>query len=103
MITAAIQTTLTPGDYWMAFMTVTKTTNANWATGSNMVWNAGNTVFSGPLGVAQNNSFQPELGFGMFSVQTAAIPNSMAFADIQGAAAAVFRSTPQINLVNGTA
>jgi hypothetical protein len=102
MITAAIQTTLTAGNYWLAFLSVTKSTNANWASISNQIIQAGNSVFSGPIAVASNSSFQPLLGVGIFSAQTAALPNSIAFSQIYGASAAHFRSQPMIALANGT-
>ncbi len=102
MVTAAIQTTLTPGNYWLAVLSITKTTNANWATISEIDFAAGNSVFSGPLGVASASSYQMILGFGMWSAASASLPNSIAFSNIHGASAAIYRTQPMLALENGT-
>lgn len=98
-LTLPIDVNMTPGRYWVGIISVTNTSNANWFTASNMGLIAVPAAFSGPLG-ATNASNQFQLGNGVFSAQTAALPASVAFADIVATSASTAR--PVVNFVNLT-
>lgn len=87
----------------MAVLSVTSTTNANWFTASNMVVSGVNSQFSGPYGVAENDTYQVILGLGSMTANTASLPSTIALSRINGAGAAIYRSVPYWNLVNVTA
>jgi len=98
-LTLPIDVNMTPGRYWVGVISVTNTTNANWFTASNMGLIAVPAAFSGPLGAtAASNQFQ--LGNGVFSAQTAALPASVAFSDIVANGASTAR--PIVNFINQT-
>jgi hypothetical protein len=79
---------LTPGDYWIGFWSRTSTVNANWWTGSNIIFGTSQsqTVHSGRFNSASGGaSFQAGvMGQGTFSATSAALPVSMAFSNITG-------------------
>lgn len=79
--TVGFSTSISDGDWWIAVRSSTATTNANWATISNMI-NALPPAWSGPLAVASNTSNRPAHGFGTFSATSSALPSSMAFTQL---------------------
>lgn len=81
IISVPINVNMTPGLYWIAQLTQTATANANWITLQNYL--QGVSVFSGSFGGASSGTFAPALGAGHWSVQTAGMPNSMAFTDLR--------------------
>jgi hypothetical protein len=84
VLTAPVAYALTPGDYWVAFMTRTNTTNANWFTANNVIATAVTTPFAGSIGQASNATLQMMPGFGVYSTTTNAFPASVAFSQITG-------------------
>lgn len=96
----------TGGDIWMAVMTRSSTTNANWFTASNVLQSA--AIHSGQIvgliGEATNVT-RGQLGFGRFSASSTALPGSMAFTQISGnygATASASRLMPNIYFQNFT-
>jgi hypothetical protein len=102
MLTAAFGTSITPGDYWIAFGSSTTTGGAAGMTLSNYVRSQINSTYSGIFGQASNASLQSVLGFGMFSATTNAPPASIAFSQLIGNSSA-YQRPPIIHLTNGTA
>jgi hypothetical protein len=105
-MSAAFAATMTPGDYWIAFMSKTSSTNANWFTASNVIVSQGMSApISGLLGEASNGTFQMLPGFGQFTATSAGMPSSMAFSHISGhgQASSTLRQIPVIVGVNYTA
>lgn len=92
-------------DLWVAVMTRTSTTNANWFTASNILQpQAGHTAqVVGLIGQASNNT-QGILGLGRYSASSTALPSSMAFSHITGGAtASISRFAPNVYFANFTA
>lgn len=85
-ISAGLAATMTPGDYWLMVMSRTSTVNANWWTGSNVInsISSTNNAWSGRFMSASNNTDQQDLGLGIYSTTTAAVPGSIAFTQISG-------------------
>lgn len=77
---------LTPGDYYVGFLSFTGTVNANWFTASNLVATSIAVAHSGYLGAAAATSNQFYPGCGVYTTQTAAMPGSIAFSHISSAA-----------------
>lgn len=84
--------TITPGNYWVGMLSRTTTGGGAGMSWSNFVASNINTAASGNFSQASNASIQPILGMGSYSAQTAALPNSVAFTDIRGSAAANLRA-----------
>ena len=72
------------GDYWIAIMSRTSTTNANWFTASNAFITQMTSQIQGLVGEASNATKQLALGMGMYSTTSAGMPASMAFTNITG-------------------
>jgi len=107
-LSCAINCNLTPGDYWVAVMSVTSTTNANWFTASNCLISLGQSLgFQGLIGEASNVTKQLYPGLGTFSATTASLPASIAFNQISGHGATntsvVVRTPPFVQFMNYTA
>lgn len=102
MLSGSINANLTPGQYWLAFMSRTSTTNANWFTATNLQIGGILTLYHGLMGAASNASNQIVPGYGTFSATSAGMPTSMAFSDLRGSEA-VGQRVPIMNLVNFTA
>jgi len=98
-ISVPININMTPGDYWIGVISITSTTNANWFTASNMGLIAVPAAFVGPFG-ATNNTLQWRLGEGVWSAQSASIPDSVAFSHITATSASTAR--PVIQFYNQT-
>jgi hypothetical protein len=84
IITVPINLNVTPGDYWVGYMSSTASTNANWATVNNAVLGSLNSNLAGPLNAAGNASNQYVLGQGFFTSFSSNMPVSMAFSHISG-------------------
>lgn len=100
LITIGLTGTLTEGQYWVGMLSRT-TSNAGGATLSNVLASQMNSSFSGLFGAASNKSIQYTRGLGVLSVQTAAMPNTIAFSDLYGNSSAVLRQ-PLFYFVSGT-
>ena len=87
----------TGGDIWVAVLTLTSSTNANWFTASNVVVQPQMTgQLQGLVGEASNNTRQLMLGSGMWSTTTNAMPASIAFSAISGLGASLVNSSGYI-------
>ena len=94
-------------DLWVAVMSRSSTTNANWFTASNILQSSGfhSGQVVGLIGEASNATRSP-LGFGRFSASSSVMPGSMAFSAItggQGGTASASRLMPNIYFMNFTA
>lgn len=105
MLTAGINATLTPGDYWVGMMSRTTSTNAAWFTIGNNVLSNFSAQLQGQIGEVSNNTKQWIPGFGMWTTTSMALPASMALSQINGRGASSTNAffMPQINFVNYTA
>lgn len=86
--TAPWTSTVTKGNYALAFASATATAGA---AVSFSYYAQSQQNFSGILGVASNQSIQRALGYGILSVATAAMPASIAISDIAGTGLAAQR------------
>jgi hypothetical protein len=89
-MTFAWTSTVTEGDYWLAFISRT-TTAGNNASISVFGHTQQNSAWSGLMGVAAGASAQQFLGLGTWSATTSAVPSSVAFSHLTGSGAAVQR------------
>ena len=76
--------TITEGQYYIGIMSRTSAGGGGTATISNFVASQINSNFLGVFGVGSATSAQYTRGLGMFTAQTAALPASVAFSQIQG-------------------
>jgi len=76
-------TSISGGRYWIAQVVRTTTGGAN-CSFSQYLASQINTNFSGGFGVASNATAQFTLGQGFYSASTTALPNAIAFSEIQG-------------------
>jgi hypothetical protein len=90
--------TVTAGDYWLAFISRT-TTAGNNATLSVFMNTRQNSAWSGLMGVAVGASAQWALGLGTYSATTSAVPASVAFSQLTGSAVSAQRQ-PMIWLLS---
>ena len=81
-VTVGISQTLTDGDWWLGIRSSTATTNANWASLSHL--GVSNVQFSGALAVVRSATQQAAPGQGIYTVTTGALPESVAFTQING-------------------
>lgn len=89
------------GDLFLGVMSRSSTTNANWFTASNVLMSAlTNTTVQGLIGEASNSTKQIVPGMGVFSASSAALPDSIAFTQINGQSNL---RLPYVRLVNYTA
>lgn len=71
-------------DYWVAVLSRSSTTNANWFTASNVRVTMATGQVIGLIGEASNATKQLSPGFGLWSTTSTALPASIAFGDIRG-------------------
>jgi hypothetical protein len=106
-LSVPINCNVSPGDYWVAMMTRSSTSNANWFTASNIVVSNGMSVgFNGLIGEVSNNTKQLVPGLGTFSTTSAGLPGTIAFSQISGHGAtgvSLVRMMPLIQFFNYTA
>jgi hypothetical protein len=93
--------TVSPADYWLAFISRTTTAGAN-ASISVFMNTRQNSVWSGLMGVAAGASAQWALGLGTYSATTSAVPGSVAFSQLTGSAVSAQRQ-PMIWLLSQSA
>jgi hypothetical protein len=84
-------TTLTKGDYFIAFGSRTTTGGGAGMTWSNFVASNVNLAYSGRFSSANNATNQWVMGMGSYNTTTTAIPSSIALSQINGSAAANLR------------
>lgn len=103
MMTIGMTTTITDGQYWLAFMSRTASGGANGTYSNAVISNLSSSTnnFNGYFGSAVSASVQRTLGNGVLSVQSAGLPNSVAFSDIVGTGTAQFRF-PIVHLASST-
>lgn len=82
LLTVGLTDTLTEGEYVFAFASALSTAgaNVNW---SNFLGSQSNIAFRGIFGQPSNAYDAPQLGMGLLSVSTNALPSSVAYTDIQ--------------------
>lgn len=78
--------TITAGNYWLGILPVSSTAGAN-MTWQHIVGSNQNTALSAVFGSVNNATRQHMLGLGSYSANTGALPNSVAFSQIQGSLA----------------
>jgi len=84
-LSVPINVNYTGGDVWMGVMSLTTSSGNNWYTMSNyMVALPFGTQLQGVLGQASNNTYQYNLGMGLFSTTSNAMPASIGFSAITG-------------------
>jgi hypothetical protein len=84
-------TTLTKGDYYVGFLSRTTTGGGAGQSWSNFVGSNVNIAYSGRFSSAANATNQWVLGLGSYNTTTTALPNSIAFSQINGSAATNLR------------
>ena len=72
------------GDYWVAIISRTSTTNANWFTASNAFVTQATGQIAGLIGAATTATQQLVPGFGIYSTTSTGLPASMAISNITG-------------------
>lgn len=92
LFTIPMTTTLSQGDYWVAFLSRTTSGGAN-GSYSNIAGSAHASNFFGHFGSSHATSVQFTLGQGQYSATTSGMPASVAFSQINGSNSAVFRPT----------
>jgi hypothetical protein len=100
LLTIPFSSLLTGGQYYIGVVNST-TTAGGAATFSQMHASQLNSNFSGILGAGSNATAQLTRGLGVYTAATAAIPNSIAFSQINGTASLALRR-PVFYLVNQT-
>jgi hypothetical protein len=93
-------------DLWMAVMSRSSTTNANWFTASNILQPvAGHTAqIQGLIGEASNNTRQHMPGQGIWSTTSTALPDTIALSHITGGlTASISKFMPNVYFYNFTA
>lgn len=103
MLTIGMTTTVTDGQYWLAFMSRTASGGTGGTYSNIMISNLSSSTnnFNGWFGSAASASVQMTLGGGIYSAQTAALPASVAFSQINGTGTAQLRF-PIIRLASST-
>jgi hypothetical protein len=86
-----LTTTLSAGNYWLGFLSRTTTGGGAGMTISNFVASNINSIYSGRWGSANNATNQYVLGMGSYATTTTALPNTIAFSQINGSAAVNLR------------
>jgi hypothetical protein len=77
-------TSFPAGNYWIAVLSRTTTSGGAGMSMSQFLASQINSAWNGNLGAAPATSNQPALGMGVYSAQTAALPNSVGFNQIIG-------------------
>jgi len=83
LFTIGMTTTLTAGEYWLAFQSNTTSGGAN-GSYSNMVQSNQASNFLGHFGSSHNTTYQMTMGQGVYTATSAAMPASVAFTQIRG-------------------
>jgi hypothetical protein len=91
LLTVGWTTTITSPDLWMAIGSATASAGANLLTLQQYVASDIGINFSGQWGVASNATIQNILGMGFYTANTGAIPNSVAFSQINGTNSNAYR------------
>jgi hypothetical protein len=91
---------LTPGDYWVVFMSNTTYGGNNWVTGSNLVASNFSLPLQGSIGQVGVASKQMQMGYGVYSATSNALPAGMAFTNIVGVSTANPPYAPYVNFNN---
>lgn len=86
-----LTTTLSPGNYFIGFLSRTTTGGAAGMTWSNVVASNINSAYSGRWSSANNATNQYFMGMGSFNTTTTALPNSFGISAINGSAAVNLR------------
>jgi hypothetical protein len=104
-ISCPLNVNMTPGDYWVAVMTRTSTTNANWFSASLARVSFLTSPISGLIGESSNSTKQLMPGFGTWSTTSAGLPDSIAFSAIRGQGVGTTNAIlpPQVQFFNFTA
>lgn len=100
LFTIPMTSTLTAGEYWVAFLSRTTSGGAN-GSYSNVAGSAYATNFLGHFGSSHATTYQFTLGQGQYSATTSGLPASVAFSQINGSNSAAFRPTI-LMLASGT-
>lgn len=100
-ITMGLTQTLTEGMYWIGVINRTTTGGGAGHTLDQALNSNLNSSYRGLMGVATNATNQMSLGFGVYTVSTAGMPNSVAFTEINGNSS-VFQRPPSLYFVSGT-
>lgn len=87
----AFTTTMTKGDYFIAFLSRTTTGGGAGMSWSNFVASNINNAYSGRFSSANNATNQWVIGMGSFNTTSTALPNSIGLSQINGSAAANLR------------
>jgi hypothetical protein len=104
-ISCPLGVNMTPGDYWVAVMTRTSTTNANWFSASLARVSFLTSPISGLIGESSNSTKQLMPGFGTWSTTSVGLPDSVAFSHIRGQGVGTTNAIlpPQVQFFNFTA
>lgn len=89
-------------NYWIGIISQTATAGMNSVSASQGVRSQFSSTLSGDLGAAANATKQMMLGLGIYTAQTAAMPATIAFSQINGTAPANMRG-PFFHFASGTA
>jgi hypothetical protein len=100
LVTMGFSTSVSRGLFWAGIITRT-TSGGTDCTWNQMLLSQFTANFSGVLNVASNATKQEVLGKGVYSASTTALPNSIAYADINGTASLAMRA-PVWVAINGT-
>lgn len=103
MFSLGFTTTLSDGQYWMAFLSSSASGGANGSYSNMVVSNNSSSTFNfvGSFGAATNATMQRTLGNGYYSAATNGIPASIAFSQINGTGSAQYRF-PLVHLASST-
>jgi len=100
LFTMGASSSLSEGQYYVGILSRTTSAGAN-ATISQILASQQNSNLSGFWGQANSATIQYTRGLGVYSVSTSAMPNSVAFSQLNGTGSLVLRQ-PLFYLVNGT-
>lgn len=100
-VTLGLTQTLTEGMYWIGVIQRTTTGGGAGHTVQQVLNSQINSSYRGLMGVATNATNQMSLGFGVYTVSTAGMPNSIAFTQVNGNSS-VFLRPPSLYFVSGT-
>jgi hypothetical protein len=92
---------VTPGQYWLGFVSSTATAGAN-ASISHLAVSNLNSNFLGPFGVASAGSYNMYPGYGTFSLTRSSAGSAVALSEILQGNSPIWRSTPYLVMMAGT-
>lgn len=93
--------TLTEGMYWIGVIQRTTTGGGAGHTLNQILNSQLNSSYRGIMGAATNASNQMSTGFGVYSVTTSGMPNSVGITELSGNSSIVLRP-PSLYFVSGT-